>query len=125
MSTSDDWTEEKKEYTIYPNHMEEEDYLKVLLTEDVVFINNGHWNKDWPKDHITVHVNCNDVFAWGCADAEDITYSELGDLYAMYKKDPNWGPAIWCIKKRKMMPQKPVEKLIKEAGIWDLQEILK
>lgn len=123
---SDDlpWIEEKKEYTIYPNHLESEDYLKVLLCEQVVFINNGHWRKDWPKDCITVHVNCNDVFAWGCADAEDITFSELEDLYNMYKKDNSWGAAAWCIKKRKQMPQKPVQDLMNKTGLYNLKELI-
>ena len=119
-----EWIAEKKEYTIYPEHMEEEDYLKVLLTEEIVFINNGWWRKDWPEDSITVHVNCNDIFAWGCADAEDITYGELKDLYEMYKKDPSWGAAAWCIKKRKQMPQKPVQDLIDKAGIWNLKDLI-
>jgi len=122
---SDDWKEEKKEYSVFPNHMYKEDYLKILLCEDVVFINNGYWIKDWPKDHITIHANCSDIFAWGCADAEDVLYSELKDLYQMWKKDPSWGPAVWCIKKRKQKPQEPVEDLIREAGIWNLDEILK
>lgn len=124
-----EWKKEEKTYTIYPEHLEPEDYLKVLLCEDVLFINNGWWfekeNKPWQKDYITVHVNCNDVFAWGAADAENITYHELQDLYEHYKKDPNWGPAIWCIKKRKMKPQKPVEDSIIKLGIWDLKEIYK
>lgn len=120
----DDWQSEERNYTIYPNHMEEEDFLKVLLCEEVLFINNGWWDKTWPKDKITIHVNCNDVFAWGCADAEDINHGELQDLYEMWKKDPAWGPAVWCIKKRKQMPQKPVEDLINKAGIWNLKEIL-
>lgn len=118
---------EVRTYTIFPDIMEEEDYLKVLLCEDVLFINNGWWKtekNEWPKDYITVHVNCNDVFAWGAADSEDITYSELKDLYEMWKKDENWGPAVWCIKKRQIKPQPPVEKIIKEAGIWNLDEIL-
>ncbi len=116
---------EKIEYFIFPERMVEEDYLKVLLTKDIIFINNGHWKKDWPEDHITVHVNCNDIFAWGCADSEDITYDELEDLYNMYKKDPYWGPGAWCIKKRKQMPQKPVEKYIRDEGIWNLEELIK
>lgn len=122
---SEEWKEEKKEYTIYPDHMESEDYLKVLLTEDQIIINNGWWDKEWPKDKITVAVICNDVFSWGLADAEEVLYHELPELYKMYKKDPDWGIAVWCIKKRQLMPQAPVEKLIKEAGIWDLKEIIK
>jgi hypothetical protein len=122
---SDDWVSETRTYVIHPNHMEGEDYLKVLLCENVLFINNGHWRKDWPLDCITIHVICNDIFAWGCADAEDITHGELEDLYNMWKKDDVYGPAAWCIKKRKQMPQKPVEKSIRKAGIWDLEELIK
>jgi hypothetical protein len=103
--------------------------LAHLLAEDVIFCNNGWWfeeeGKPWPKDYITLHVNCNDVFAWGAADAEDVTSSELSDLYEMWEKDNNWGPAAWCIKKRKEMPQPPVEKLIREQAIWNLEELLK
>lgn len=120
-----DWQKEKREYTIFPNHMEKEDYLKVLLCEEVLFINNGHWNPNWPKDCITVHVICNDIFAWGAADAEDITYGELKELYEMWKKDENYGAAAWCVKKRKQMPQKPVEKTLRDQGIWDLDKLVK
>lgn len=119
-----EYVEEKKEYTIYPNHMEAADYLKVLLCEDLIIVNNGWWDTEWPKDRISIAVICNDVFAWGCADAEEVTYSELRELYEFHKKDPDWGTAVWCIKKRKQMPQKPVEDLINKAGIWNLKEIL-
>lgn len=98
-------------------------HLAHLLINSVIFCNNGHWKKDWPKDHITVHVNCNDVFAWGCADSEDITNDEVIELYKMWRKDPTWGPAIWCIKKRNLMPQKPVYDAIKKEGIWDLDSM--
>ena len=120
---SDDWQEEKKEYKIYPNHMEEEDYLKVLLTDGDILINNGWWDKTWPNDRITVAVICNDVFAWGCADAEEILYSDLKEIYEVNKKDPNWGIAVWCMKKRNLMPQKPVEDIIRKEGIWDLDSM--
>jgi len=99
--------------------------LAHLLCEGVIFCNNGWFKDKWPKDYITLHVNCNDVFAWACADAEDVTYHEVSELYEMYKKDPCWGPAAWCIKKRKQMPQSPVEKRIKEQGIWNLEELIK
>jgi hypothetical protein len=109
---------------------EEPEYkLAHLLAKEVVFTNNGWWfkeeNKPWQEDYTTLHVNCNDVFAWGAADAENITFSEISELYEIWKKDEVWGPAIWCVKKRKMIPQDPVVKLIKDAGIWDLDEILK
>lgn len=101
--------------------------LSHLLMNHVIFCNNGWWWEEkgisWPKDYITHHVNCNDVFAWGCADAEDITHEEIHGLYTMWLKDPSWGPAIWCIKKRKCKPQEPVEKEIRRLGVWNLDEI--
>jgi hypothetical protein len=95
-----------------------------LLAEGVLLLSDGWWKKDWPKGNITVHVNCNDVFAWGCADSEDVTFSEINQLYSMWKKDPIWGSAIWCIKKRNQPPQEPVKQEIMEAGIWCLQDYL-
>ncbi len=118
-----DLKQEKREYTLYLDMMEDEDYLKVLLCENVAFINNGWWRKDWPQDHVSIHIGCNDVFAWGCADAEDVLCSELQDVYEHWKKDPDWGAAVWCIKKRKQMPQPPVAKILREKG-YNLEELL-
>jgi hypothetical protein len=112
-----------------PDWNESEHKLAHLLLEDVIFINDGWFYKDrgisWKEDAVSLHVGCNDVFAWGCAAAEDITHSELGDLYDMWIKDKDWGAAAWCIKKRKQMPQDPVVKLIEKEGIWDLKELVK
>lgn len=113
---------------------EEEAALAHLLINEVVFLNSFWWkNKDdpradgnWTKEEsefISVNVNCNDVFAWGCADAESLQYNEIENLYRMWVKDSAWGPAIWCMIKRNQMPQKPVEKIIREAGIWDLDKL--
>lgn len=104
--------------------------LAHLLLEDVIFCNNGWWfekeGKPWQKDYISHHVNCNDVFGWGCADSEDVTYSEINELYHdFWQKDPVWGPAAWCIKKRRRLPQPPVAKRMREAGIWNLEELVK
>lgn len=103
--------------------------LTFFLIKGIVFINNGWWNEEegnpWPKDAITVHVGCNDTFGYACADSEDISYSELLELYSMYKKDPNDGVTAWCIKKRKQLPIKPVEEWMRKAGIWDLDLLSK
>ena len=104
---------------------EPEEQLRFLMMEDVVFVNNGWHNESQPKDHITVHVTCNDVFAWACGDAEDLLYGEIEDLFNHYVKDPKWGTAVWCIKKRKWPPQTPVYDRIKKDGIWPIDEILK
>ena len=111
------------------NDAEAEPYmLASLLASEVVFLNT-HWGKPtWPEEAqktIALYVNCNDVFAWGYSDAEELSYDEIGGLFDHWQKDPEWGSAIWCIKKRKQMPQKPVENIIKNKGIWDLYEVKK
>lgn len=111
-------------WALSPDHDEHEDKLAHLLAENVVGINNGWWDEKWPQDRITFHVNCNDVFAWGCADAEELLFGEIPELYSMWTKDNGFGPAAWCIKKRKMMPQKPVEDHFRKDGIWSLEDLL-
>jgi hypothetical protein len=102
---------------------EPEDYLKYLLCEGEIIINNGWWDKEWPEDRITVAVLCNDIFAWGCSDAEEVLCGELEEVARAHMKDPIWGIPAWCIKKRKMMPQEPVAKAMTAAG-YDLNSIL-
>lgn len=103
---------------------EPEEMIAYMLIEGVLFTNNGHWDQKWPKDKTTLHVNCNDVFAWGCADAEDISYSEIPELFNMFKKDEYYGPTMWCIKKRKQMPQKPLADRMIAAG-YNLEDLIK
>lgn len=118
----------KINYELDEQYVEEEEMLAFLILQGDVFINNGWWYKEegkpWIEDSVTLHVNCNDIFAWGCADSEDLKYSEIRELYEMVKKDKNLGAAAFCIKKRKMRPQPPVEKMFKDAGIWNLQELI-
>ena len=100
--------------------------LARLLAEQVIFLNDHWWCDDWPADAkkmTSLNVNCNDVFAWACAEGEEMLYSELRDLYDHWEKDPSWGPAVWCCKKRNEMPQKPVYDMIQAAGIWDLESM--
>lgn len=128
-------------------NFKEELALSILLMNEVVFLNSFWWkyhlisdkrdadNKftfdvdpkaRWTESEskaISVSVNCNDVFAWGCADAERLNYEDIQDLYDHWIKDQYWGAAIWCIKRRKLMPQKPVADSIKRGGIWDLDSM--
>lgn len=113
---------EGKEKIVFEDSMA----LAVLLAKEIVLINSYWWRKDLPESdrkNVGVFVICNDIFAWGCADAEDLPHEEIETLYKMWRKDPCWGPAIWCIKQRKQMPQKPVEEDIRKAGIWNLDEM--
>lgn len=105
---------------------EESSALAMLLINEVIFINDHHWASEWPADakaETSLNVNCGDVFAWGFADAEGLSYNEIESLYEHYEKDQIWGPAVWCIKKRKLMPQKPIYEAIQAVGIWNLDEM--
>ena len=92
--------------------------------DDILGVNSYWWRKE-NKEDICIFVICNDVFAWGCADAEDLPYEEIENLYNMVKKDVNYGSTIWCIIQRKELPQKPVFERIQKEGIWDLHQLQK
>jgi len=105
---------------------EEEQALAFLLSTDVLFLNTHWYKKDWNEEQqslFCVLVNCNDVFYWGSADAEEIKSDDMNTLWNYYCKDKIWGPAIWCIKQRGMMPQKPVYDDIMEKGTWNLDKM--
>lgn len=118
------------------------DALAELLRADEILL-NSHWDKvkDIARDPVTqelrfvplpdarwtaeeartiaVGVICNDVFAWGCADAEELPYSEIIPLWRAWKADKVWGTAKWCCRQRGVKPQQPVIRRMKEAGVWD------
>lgn len=79
------------------------------------------WRTDGEYAPITLLVNCNDLFVWGCADCEEITRENLpileatfAELKALNKKDgvfyeethlERCAPAVFCCRVRKMRPQ--------------------
>jgi hypothetical protein len=103
--------------------------LAILLIEDVIFLNDHWWMEKeagWSKDcckMTSLNVNISDVFAWGVADAEAITFSELQSVYDHWIKDQSDGVIVWVCKKHKMMPQKPVADGIRREGRWDLDSM--
>lgn len=113
---------------INDDDFDEGEALAELLTSSNVFINSYWWMKEegWPEkahESFAVCANCSDCFMWACADAEEVLFKELRSVYEHYKADPSWGVSVWCIKKRKMLPQKPVYDYIMKAGIWDLDKM--
>lgn len=105
---------------------EETKALAVLLANDIVFLNSFWWEETWPekaKNSTSLNVNCNDIFFWGCSDAENLLYKDIQDLYDHYIKDPNWGSSVWCIKKRNFLPKKPVYDAIMKLDVWNLDEM--
>ena len=117
------WSSDKNDLDI---EFEYSSALAILLLEEVVFINDFWWMKNLEKeqrDKFSINVICSDVFGSGGTDSENLDFKELEDLFEHYIKDNLWGSAIWCIKKRKRMPQKSVYDKIQRLNIWDLDKI--
>lgn len=99
-------------------HWLEEKVLAVLLLEGYIFCNEAKTDPNDEKSWTTfVFANCNDVFAWACADAEHVTNDDLIELYQLSRH--KWGDVKWACKKRNMQPQKPMADDIKKDGCWD------
>ena len=58
-------------------------------------------------------INCNDFFAWACADCEEVKEEDLPDLQraiddvieAAGEDGRSWGTNLWVCRKREMRPQ--------------------
>lgn len=95
-----------------------------LIDRSVLFPNYrsyGHNDENFTNDGRTIvlYMNCSDVFAWGCADAEDVSSEEeLKQLYDLCVKYPRYGGSIWACLKRNEKPQSPIEKKMKDCNEW-------
>lgn len=102
--------------------IDENKALACLLNADVCFLNNLKVRNEWTT---CVYVIANDVFAWGCADAECISNSdgdensEIYSLYKLWKENNDWGAIKWLCLKRNEQPQKPIIESMKKDGYWD------
>jgi len=104
-------------------YFDEENALSALLKDGILFCNERNYSSTpgGPSEGLTIvlFVICNDIFAWGCADAEDLPISELENLYKMWLKNNKWGSTKWCCIRRKEKPQRPAVELMKKDGAWD------
>lgn len=50
-------------------------------------------------------INCNDLFYWGCADAEPIEVEDIPLLEQATEDSEYYGDLLFCARKRKMRPQ--------------------
>jgi len=102
-----------------PNY---EAMVAYLLDQDILFLNNYQYFQDWNNQMgdktMCLFVNCNDVFAWACADAESVTLTELPHLFELVQKNYVWGSTIWTCLKRKRQPQKTIKDRMVKLGIW-------
>jgi hypothetical protein len=55
-------------------------------------------------------INCNDLWAWACAEFEDITFEDLPELKMCLTLSEKYGDILWACRKIGMRPQKPYYK---------------
>ena len=89
--------------------------LAELLAAEVLFCNTGTFNG---KDTVVLFINCNDLFAWGCADGEEFTSDEIEPLWRAWHADGGRGVEQWVCLRRKMRPQYCVIQEWKRDGKW-------
>lgn len=94
-----------------------------MLLGGVLFVNSRKYMCDYrkslQKETLVLFLNCNDTFAWGGTDAEEVSYEDIKDLYKMWKASPVHGTTKWVCVRRNEKPQKPLQELLKKAGEWD------
>jgi hypothetical protein len=101
--------------------------LRVLeVTAEVECCEDVWWRTDGEYAPITFLVNCNDLFAWACADCVQLVPGNIDSLERAYKDvhevdmlGEAWGALLFCCRERKMRPQKPYYKHIPE-NLWFL-----
>lgn len=103
------WLEKFVERKLYieDDDIDDNFALAILLQDEIVFCNSISYGTRY---YITQYVLCNDIFAWGMADAEHFSSGDIEDLYKMYTADKGWGAAKWCCIHRNMQPQDPVKR---------------
>jgi len=92
--------------------VDEETAATIMLADDALCLGCDD------KDNIILCVNVNDIFGWACADAEDVPYDELENLYIAWKADATWGPVHWACKQRNQRPQYAVMRNMQKEGAW-------
>lgn len=93
------------------DHFDSNEAVAQLLDAEILFVGTS-------RGHTTLYVICNDLFAWGLADAEPFSTADIPDLYSAWKSG-EWGVEKWCCKRRNMQPQPPVKRSMIEDGAWD------
>lgn len=69
---------------------------------------------------VLFRANCNDLFYWGCADAEEIMPNDIDSLnQAFVDCGGVWGVWLWCARKRQQRPQGAAYAFFDEA-LWPL-----
>lgn len=97
--------------------------LAELIAAGLFFLNDTQdvfWEaKEEKRTTIYLELNCNDLFAWACAESMEVTLAELPDLYERHKADPKYGSEKWACIKANLAPQRPIRERMIADGAWD------
>ena len=106
---------------------EPEGMLAHLIVNGIVFINCAWWldDGDPERERTKLLVSCGDTFAYACADAEELPYSQIEVLYGMFLLDPLWGPTAWAVSRRKIEPIAPCKEHLVERSRWEYDALLR
>ena len=88
---------------------------EILLREGVLFVG---WGEE-AKTSTRLLINCNDLFYWGSADAEEASAYKLEELYLAWEGNKKWGTSKFCCMQRGLQPQTPIVRDMKADGFWD------
>ena len=101
---------------------EEQALAELLAGDDLLLIGGSAGPFFDPVDEddtpATIYVNCNDLFAWACAEALPLPKDEIGSFYKAWKTG-KYGTTRWSCIKKNLQPQFPVRERMKELGRWD------
>lgn len=83
--------------------------LQWLISQDLIVMNKHWWlegESEYCKELTYLGMNANDFFFPGCADAEEILFSDFSDIAKFQLMDPKNGINIWLCLARKQLPEK-------------------
>jgi hypothetical protein len=95
-----------------------------LLDNNYLFLNSRKFIEEYggketiQPETLVLFLNCNDVFAWACADACEVTFSDLPRLFNMIRVDEKHGGTKFACIKRNLQPQKPLKDMMIKDGSW-------
>lgn len=114
----DDGSEEAKDYVEWQDmdgvdHVDPDHnvMLAKLLVDEDVFVSGYDGS---------LCVICSDTFAYAGADCIELNGpKDIVDVYEAKNKHGWRGVALWCCLKRKERPLPPIERDMRDAGVWD------
>jgi hypothetical protein len=86
--------------------------LKFIQDLLVLIAQYDAWDTLYWNSSLEFYISCNDIFYWGCADAEDVNKKTFPILRKAFKDAGNDGVLLYCARQRKMRPQGAAYKFV-------------